>query len=401
MPRPERARPFRPVAGRLLRFVLAAGALALPPPVLHGALASAAGTAFEAAPFVLAGLYLRGSGARRLAALGSCGCGAIPGALGLPALALCWLSFGPVLAGLRLAAAGAGLFIFRNVRAPGDPEPDALAELERVTLAAFISALACEALRAMGESAGLGPFGAALAFAAGACAGALGPCASAAVATAAGLRASSAPAAAGLLATAGILPLLPRGSRAQPFGAARPAARCAPRRSGRLAYVTLALACGALAANGPGGFVHPRLLPAIALAALACLALALRGGKRASTSATLLLPLALLAAPLAGSPVPRRSVAAGNLADAFAGASLDFSGSAQTRDGRTLLVRYAITCCRADASPIALALDRSLGVRDGTWIEAGGTVVRDGSALALHAARWRVAPQPADPFVYR
>jgi hypothetical protein len=392
----------RPPVRRLLRPALAALSLTLPPPLLHAALASAAGTTFEATPFVLAALFLRSPRTRRLAALASCGCGALPGALALPAVALCWLSFGPLVALLRVAAAAAGLALHRPTSTRATRTcPDPPAELETIAFAAFASALACDALRTASPHAG--PLETALLFAAGAFAGIVSPCASAAVATSAGLRGTSAAAAAGLLATAGILPpgilssVLSRCRFPWPHDSASPA-----RGDGRINYALLGFACIMLVAGGRGGFVHPRLLPANALAAATCLYLTLRRAAALRTSASIALPLALAGALVAGSPLPRSEVDATNLADAYPGASVRFTGTAQRRGTRSMLVRYAITCCRADASPVALRTERRLEVRDGTWIEASGTLERDSRGeFVLRTGTWREIAPPADPFMYR
>ena len=393
-----------------LRLALAAAALALPPAVLHAALASAAGTVFEATPFVLAAALLRNARIRNFAGFLSCGCGRVPGALALPAVALCWLSFGPVVALSRLAAAAIVLaLVHRGQRAGGcsagsgsregspsliEGAGDPLAELAALAVAAFAAAVAGQALRAAGPAghAGLSvPDG--LFVLAGAAIGMLGPCASAAVATAAGIRGSAMPAAAGLLATAGILPAL------------RPLPRNAcerPSQSSEVAYVLLGSACAWLALRGVGGFVHPRLLPAIAAATVPCFYLACRKSRAPRTRVPLIVPLGLLAALALGSPLPRETLDATNLGDAFPGAKVAFSGTAQRRGAHTVLTRFVITCCRADASPLALVLAQPLPVGDGAWVETSGTIVRaaDGEML-LAGAVWRVTSPPRDRFLYR
>jgi hypothetical protein len=398
----------RPALGRAFRPVLALLALALPQPLLHAALASAAGTAFEAAPFVLLACFVRSSRVRSLAALTSCGCGALPGALSLPAVALCWLAFGPLAALARLAAGLGALALFPRAWESAS-EPDPLAELEGIALAAFASAAGCEALRLGNGAVHFGALSGTLAFMAGACIGVLSPCAGAAVATAAGLRGTSWAASAGLLATAGIVPrrFLHAIAPHTVFLAAMSAER-GTRRDGRIAYGLLGCACAALIVRGASGFVHPRLLPALVIGAALCLYLAtrdlaIRAAPAPRTKASLALPLALLGALVAGSPLPSENIDLTNLADAYPGAALQFTGAAEERGARTVLVRYAITCCRADATPIALLTEHKLRVRNGTWIEASGTIVRegDGARLVLRPENWRAVAPPADPFVYR
>jgi hypothetical protein len=406
----------RPPLGRLRPAVIAAAALALPPPILHAALASAAGTAFEAAPFVLATLFLRSTRARRLAALGSCGCGTLPGALALPALALCWLAFGPALALTRFAGAVASLAIFGRNRAKHEPEPepDPLADLETIALAAFAAALACAGLNAAAAAGRAGLLARdasleaailsnAIACAGGLIVGLLSPCATAAIATAAGLKSSAPLASAAILAVAGIVPpsaFRANGPRCTTVAHTNQAATT-PRNDHRIAYALLACACLTLATHGASGFVHPRLLPVVGFGAAMCAVIAIRGSELARSRGSMFLPLALIGSLLAGSPVPRETIDATNLPDAFLGADVHFAGTAQTRDGTTTIVRYEITCCRADASPIALVTERKLDVRDGSWVQTDGTIARGERGLALHVRRWRLEPAPRDPFLYR
>ncbi|HMD01988.1 MAG TPA: hypothetical protein VKG44_03380 [Candidatus Baltobacteraceae bacterium] len=372
--------------GGVRRLGFFAACAALPPALLHAALASAAGTVFEATPFVLAAALLPGRWAARWLALGSCGCGSLPGALALPAFGLCWLAFGPQLAFARL---GAGLAVAYVLRGRGRAEhvPDALATLRTLGLCAFGAALASELLRGFGP--GGTSFSEAAGLVAGAATGVLSPCASAGVATAAGLRGVWPAAAAGLLATAGVLALPGR----------RPEAACVER-DARGGYALLACACAWLVLRGGAGFVHPRLLVPIALGAAGAASLTC-GKARTRSSGASLVGCVLLAALVFGSPVPQERIDATNLADAFAGARLRFSGVARTQRGTTVLVRYAIACCRADASPIAVFVEAPLPVSDGAWIDAQGTLVRAGEGLTLRVASWRKIAPPADPFVYR
>ncbi len=69
--------------------------------------------------------------------------------------------------------------------------------------------------------------------------------------------------------------------------------------------------------------------------------------------------------------------------------------------GATTLVRYAITCCRADATPVGIRLDRPIDRPDGTWIEADGVVAADARGLLLSVRTAREVSVPADPFLYR
>ena len=70
-------------------------------------------------------------------------------------------------------------------------------------------------------------------------------------------------------------------------------------------------------------------------------------------------------------------------------------------DGRhAALVRYAITCCRADAMPIVVRLTRRR-IGDDAWLQVDGIVGADADGPVLIPDRVaRIAP-PSDPFVYR
>jgi uncharacterized membrane protein YcgQ (UPF0703/DUF1980 family) len=80
---------------------------------------------------------------------------------------------------------------------------------------------------------------------------------------------------------------------------------------------------------------------------------------------------------------------------------LTFTG-VLTRQGRSCaLVRYAITCCRADAAPIAVRLDRTPSYPAGTWLRVKGQIESLRGDLRLDPQQVeRIAP-PSDPFVYR
>ena len=116
-------------------------------------------------------------------------------------------------------------------------------------------------------------------------------------------------------------------------------------------------------------------------------------------------PEGLVAAIVAAMPVdivPDARAEATRLDDAYAGERLAFIGTARRTGNGTTLARLAITCCRLDASPIAVRLDRAVAFRDGTWIDARGVLVRSESGpLVLHADAIRPIAAPADPFVYR
>ncbi len=408
-------RPRKPLAEW---FAVAVFCCALPPAVRAAALAAAAGTLFEAAPFVLAAaLVPRGRAARVLGFL-SCGCGRRgPGALSLPALGLCWFAFGPTVALARAAAAFVLRFCLQRRRRPHleraadathrtvprqRPAPhsneaaDPLDELAGLAPQALAGALLAEVLRGwLGSTPLLGvvpPTTAALVGGlGGALLGVLLPCTTGAVAVAAGLRSFAPAASAGLLATAGIV--VPR--------APMPRTRL---RSARLGYALLAVACGIIACRGPSGFINPRFIVPLGGTALVAAAFALRPKVGTAAHFPAAIPALLAAATLAGSPLPNRPPTQTVLDAPYAGESLRFVGALApvAKPQRATLVRYTITCCRADAEARAVRLDRSLAGTAGSWYEATGTLGLDaaGAYVMRVAAVRRIAP-PADPFAYR
>jgi len=412
-------RPARP--GHVLPSVaVALGCAALGPGILHAALAAAAGSLFEAAPFVLAA-ELVPRRLRFLAQLAGCGCaGRVPGALSLAATALCWIAFGPAIA---LARFGAGLALVRFAsRCHGDPGAsdaaphDAFDELIVLAPCAAVSALAASALVPLAPHLMAAPFGPIIAFGLGLALGSVAPCATAAVAIAAALGPHLAPATAGLLVTGGLV----RSTRRARFLVRRPAATPAAAIVSRLA---LAVALALLVQRGASGFVNPRLLPLVALGA----GLALLGACRASfprrtlersagrmrdviecrevvrpwPDGRILVPTLLFVALATGSPVPHEIASATQLADAYPGERLSFIGTVARSGSTSVLQRYEITCCRADATPIVVRLASRLPLPDGAWVAARGMPASSKRGLVLRLNRWRAATPPADPFVYR
>ncbi len=381
---------LRPSLLRSAVRLLAVAALlaAVPPAILHGALAAAAGTVFEATPFVLAAHLVRGTPLRLLVAAASCGCGrGLPGALSLPAAALCWLTFGPWVA---LARLGAALFLAR--RHIGGPEPSArepLDELPAIGLGAAAASLATETLRSLGPSALPAALLPAVGLALGGLVGFALPCTTAALAVAAASRTTLPAAAFAILCTAGLV---------RPLAPAQASGR--PRVDARFGMTLLAAACLVLAFRGGAGLVAPRLVPIVAAGTpLALLAFLRRGG--GARPGSWLAPAALLAVLAAGSPPPGYVATESTLTDVFPGERITFTGIAHRSGAATIVQRFAITCCRADAAPVAIRTQTALPVPDGTWVEVCGTLVRGRSGLALAVSRSRAVPAPADPFVYR
>jgi len=379
-------RPIRPAVWGVPALVLAA---ALPPTVVHGALAAAAGGLFEAAPFVLAAAFAPRGRLAALAPLLGCGCGSrLPAALALPSIALCWFAFGPVPTVLRLGAAALLAIRARGSHAHDNApvEADPLADLAALGLASFAAALLAEGLRTIAAPAA-GPLDSLLALTLGLVAGTLAPCGTTGIGAAMALRSVSPFATAGLLVTSGMF--APR--RTSSNGEARDV---------RAALVLLALACAILTVRGTHGFLNPRLWFVAPLGTVCAIACVLRG-TRSATRLAYLVPAILLAALVAGSPAPQVSRATIPY-DLFPGRPLEFTGAvvARPKSATTTLVRFAILCCRADAEPLALELDRRIDARPGTWVTVRGVAIeRDARAMLRVENAVRVTA-PADPFLY-
>ncbi|MDQ2908106.1 MAG: hypothetical protein M3R44_02010 [Candidatus Eremiobacteraeota bacterium] len=404
--RPSRAAPW---------VLFGLGCAALGPDVLHAALAAAAGTLFEAAPFLLAA-ELAPRRVRALLPLAGCGCrGPVPGAVSVAATALCWLTFGPAIALARLAA-GLALFTFFD-HAPGSAQAqgDAVEELLMLAPSAALAVTVSGALSAAAPGLMAAPLGATVALLGGLAIGASAPCATAAVAIAAALAPHLAPAAAGVLMTGGLVrlrwPLL-RADHLRVATHVHGEHQSAGFRSAL--RVALAGALGMLVRGGAAGFVSPRLLPLAAVGAVFALVAAGRVVVRARRAqrpesecgdpkrrAAALVPAIMLAALLSGSPVPAGVAQATQLADAYPGERLSFAGPVHRSGVTSVIERYQITCCRADASPVVVRLTSELPVADGTWIAASGILQRSEHGLELRAKHWQRATAPADPFIYR
>jgi uncharacterized membrane protein YcgQ (UPF0703/DUF1980 family) len=80
---------------------------------------------------------------------------------------------------------------------------------------------------------------------------------------------------------------------------------------------------------------------------------------------------------------------------------LTFTG-VLTRDGpAAALVRYAITCCRADAAPVVVRLAHPPRFAPGTWLRANGTIETRAGEPRLDVAHVTAIAPPTDPFIYR
>ncbi len=358
--------------------------------MLTALLVTSAATLFESAPFILAATLLVRVPLRwnaRIDAYLGCGCGAGPSARSLPAAAATWLVFGPLVAGARLAAA---LLVDRlhRKRASCDHRSDSapLCELRLLLPIAAIGSCAVLLLPLLISSnappAALFLLGAGAAFV-------IAPCALGTVGLAATLRAMLPPAAAGFLCVAGIADLrawIARRESAQSHDA--------------FAYAVAALACAIVAGRGGDGLLHPRLAAALWPCAFAAAYCAVRFREQSSPSLRIA-PIVMFAGALASAPVPHYHATETTIADAFAGERVDFTGMLTRTGHAATLVRYAITCCRADAAPIVVRLLHAPPPHLRGWMRASGVLVARGATLQLQTASLTPIDPPNDPFVYR
>jgi len=364
--------------------VVAIALAALAPQTLMAIGASAVSVVLESLPYLAVATVLSplvGRYAHTLVAYAGCGCGAGPSARSIPAAIATAALFGTPVALARVALAS---LVARMQPSHDHAGGNLLRELVDLLPAALLAAMAMYWAPALPLRV-VHPI---VLLVAGALLGvAASPCALGGVALAASLHASAPIAAIGVLCTAGIAPRLPawpaHATTHDPF-----------------AYALLALTCAAVAAHHGGALVHPRMTIPLALCAIYCALLAWRF--RSSTARTPRWVAAMaFGVVIIGAPAPLYRATETTLSDAFVGERVDFTGVAVRQRATSALVRYAITCCRADAAPVALALDRSLAGFDGHWMRARGTIEDSGGALRLHVAALAPVTPPADPFVYR
>jgi len=111
-------------------------------------------------------------------------------------------------------------------------------------------------------------------------------------------------------------------------------------------------------------------------------------------------PAIMLAGAVLAAPPPEYHATETSLESAFFGERIDFTGVVTHTGGATTLVRYAITCCRADATPIVIRLERNVPALHG-WMHARGVLVQTANGLRLRADSMNAIAPPADAFVYR
>jgi hypothetical protein len=373
-------------------------AMLVPAETLRSALATASSTLFEATPFLLAGMVLaRVVRAPTAMAYLGCGCGGGPSARSLPAAAATWMVFGPAVALARFGAAAAtSLLLLRRIRhadcdrhegGQTHEPPAVLGELASLLPAALLSGAAMQLFAsfdarhasAVLQTVAGGLFGFVCA-----------PCALGSIALAGALHARAPLSATSFLCVSGVVDL-------RAFARHR---ACGSARHDALAYAVLTAACAIVAVRRGDALVHPVIAVALAACAVLALGLAVAHRKRQSPGARVA-PVLMLAGALIAAPPPVYRATETTLADLFPGERLSFTGVLVHDGAHDALVRYAITCCRADASPVAIRLDRTPPYGAGTWLRADGIVAAGDGGMRLNARKIvRVAP-PSDPFVYR
>jgi DUF1980 C-terminal domain len=357
---------------------------AIAPQTVMAVGAGAVSVVLEALPYlaVAAALApLAGRYAHTLIGYAGCGCGAGPSARSIPAALATAAIFGAPVAIARVALA---TLVARLRPSHDHVHGDLLSELQDLIPAALLAAVLMPVVPLLP----LRSVPPALLVIGGALLGLVAsPCALGAIAIAASLRVSAPLVAIGVLSTAGMLPSFFRWHRDKATHDA-------------LAYLLLGAASGIVAAHHGGGLVHPRMTIPLAASALYCVCLAWRA-RHDTAPASRLIAGAALAVVIIGAPAPSYRATETTLADAFPGEHVDFTGVAVTDHTHSSLVRYAITCCRADAAPVALALDRSIARYEGRWMRASGVIEAGGGVLRLRVAAITQVTPPRDPFVYR
>ncbi len=374
-------------------MLIVGAAAVLPAQTTQDVLATAAATLFEGTPFILAAGLL----AARLPVrfrwaipLFGCGCGDGPAARSIPALIATWLSFGPMVALLRFGAAALVAAILARGRgrcthhAASVDTAGTIAGLLPYGLLAGAIAHVAPLLVAR---AGSGPAGALT----GAMLGfVLAPCGIGVVGIGGALRAIAPETLTGFLCSAGVVDVR----------ALRAATTKSGLRHDGLAHAIASIACAIAAAQGGAALVHPRFVPALWGCSVVLAALALRH-RRDRDARALCAPALMFAAAVLGAPPPAYYATATTLDDAFVGERIAFTGAYERDERGAALVRYAITCCRADATPMAVRLAGSPPAKEGTWLHADGTLELHDGELALRAERLSPVAPPADPYIYR
>jgi hypothetical protein len=351
--------------------------------------AAAAAVLVESTPFLILGISLGRLFKSRAdwISYAGCGCGAGPSARSLPGAAVAWLAFGPLVAVARLTAAIAvGKLLHRlsaRRHSSEEPQPSLLGALENLLPSALVAGVVSQLLARLDVA-----HSTAAAVVAGLVLGAAAPCGVGAIAVASALHARAPLAAIAYLCVAGIVDIRALG------------VRCGHRRRAHdaLSYTALAASLAIVGLRHGDALVHPKLALALGLCAPVVAALSsLHRRERARFFA----PAIVLLGALAGASPPTYRATETTLADLFPGERLSFTGRLADDAHHAALVRYAITCCRADAAPVSIRLATPIPIAADAWIRADGVVVECGDELCLlpHSVA-RIAP-PSDPFLYR
>lgn len=361
------------------------------PSAIRGALATSASALVEATPFLLAGILLTSffQRAHNAAAIFGCGCGFGPSARSLPAAAVTWLAFGPLVAISRFIAAMlvAQAMRRRNAGRCHADKPQLLGELDAMLPAVLVAGATAPMLAQFNP--------ATLPFVGNALAGAIlgfvaSPCGLGAIALATALRMRAPVAAAAFLCVAGIVDL-------RALRSARSHRRVD---HDALAYAMLAAALAFIAWKHGDALVHPAFSLALWIGAGTALLLAIAHARRQSAAARFA-PALMLVGALIGAPAPAYHATQTSLSDLFAGERITFSGMLSCEPAACAIVRYAITCCRADATPIAIRLSHPLRSYAGSWLRIDGRMDDVGGDLRLVPDQIKPIVPPTDPFVYR
>jgi hypothetical protein len=385
--------------GIVVAAAVVAMAALVSPNALRSALATSASSLFEATPFLLAGIGLwRVLGGRTGTAFFGCGCGTGPSARSLPAAAATWLVFGPAVATLRfLAAVAVAHLVSRRARAGCDgcdrgaahaAAPSLLEEFAALLPAALCAGAAMQ-IESIVDASAIAPWSQVVA---GAVFGALAaPCGLGAVAVAGALHARAPLAAASFLCIAGIVDVR----------AFAPQRRPADGEHDVLAYTLACLALGIVGLRHGDALVHPGIAAALTACSVLAAGLAVVHRRRRGAARVRVAPALMLLGALTVAPAPVYRATETTLSDLFPGEHLRFIGAIARNGATAALVRYAITCCRADAAPVVVRLTHAPAFPAGTWLRVDGIVT-------TAAGRRRLAPQhvdrvapPSDPFIYR
>ena len=365
-------------------------AAASSPSLLTGAVAAAASALLESVPFLLAGTVLQMLFRDdRLVAYAGCGCVRGPSARSIPAAIATALVFGMWVALARFVAASVVATIVArrsDSHVCGAQRPLLLDDLASLLVAALLAGCATQLPAYVDVHA----LPSAIALLAGVVLGFFAaPCALGAVAIAAALHARAPEAAAAFLCVAGIVDL-------------RAVSDHRESRTGAdaTAYLVLAAALTIVAARHGEALVRPGIAPLLALCAVVALLCAARYRTKRGPTARFA-PALMLAGALISAPAPPYSATETTLADIFPGERLDFTGRLTRTGDYAALVRYAITCCRADAAPVVIRLCAVPRLRAGTWVRASGNVENVASDFRLRVSRLYAVPPPGDPFIYR